>query len=136
MAAAICQMAKQKGVQMPVHQLLVYPVANYAFDTPSYKENETSKPLSAEGMKWFFNYYLNSPEDGNNPRLSVLRSTDFKGQPSATIINAEIDPLRSEGEAYADKLKAAGVPVTHKLYKGVTHEFFGMGAVVDERRRQ
>lgn len=56
----------------------------------------------------------------------------MKGLAPATIINAEIDPLRSEGEAYADKLKAAGVPVTHKLYKGVTHEFFGMGAVVDE----
>ncbi len=119
---------------MPVHQLLVYPVTNYAFDTQSYKENETAKPLSAEGMKWFFKYYLNSPDDGNNPRISILRSNDFKGLPSATIINAEIDPLRDEGEAYGEKLKAAGVPVTRKLYKGVAHEFFGMGAVVDEAK--
>ncbi len=83
-------------------------------------------------MKWFFKYYLASPEDGNNPRLSILRRDDLKGMPPATIIAAEIDPLLSEGKAYADKLQAAGVAVKYQLYPNVTHEFFGMGAVVDE----
>jgi len=132
MAASICFMAREKNVQMPVHQLLVYPVLNYAFDTPSYQEGENFKPLSSRGMKWFFGYYLASPADGANPRLSVLRQPDLKGLPPATIIGAEIDPLRSEGKTYADKLGAAGIPVTYHLYSGVTHEFFGMGAVVDE----
>ena len=132
MAASICFMAREQNVQMPLHQLLIYPVTNYAFDTASYKSNEASKPLSAEGMKWFFNYYLASPEDGANPRLSILRRDDLKGLPPATVIAAEIDPLLSEGKAYADKLQAAGVPVTYQLYPNVTHEFFGMGAVVDE----
>ena len=132
MAASICFMAREKNFQMPVHQLLVYPVLNYAFDTESYKKNESSKPLSAEGMKWFFKYYLASPEDGENPRLSILRRDDLKGLPPATIVAAEIDPLLSEGKAYADKLQAAGVPVTYHLYPKVTHEFFGMGAVIDE----
>jgi len=134
MAASICFMAREKNVQIPVHQVLVYPVLNYAFDTESYKENESSKPLSAAGMKWFFRYYLPSSEDGNNPRLSIVRREDLRGLPPATIIGAEIDPLRSEGKAYADKLQAAGVPVTYRLYTGVTHEFFGMGAVIDEAR--
>lgn len=132
MAAAICLTAKQNGTQMPVHQLLIYPVADTRTDTQSYKENETTKPLSAEGMKWFFKNYLGSADDYNNPRIAILQNTDFKGLPPATIINAEIDPLRDEGEALAAKLNAAGVKSTRKLYKGVTHEFFGMGAVVDE----
>ena len=135
MAASICLEAKNQHIQMPVHQLLVYPVTNYNFTTESYKENEQTKPLSAEGMQWFFKYYLAQPSDGNNPRLSILQATDFKGLPPATVIGAEIDPLRSEGMAYAEKLKAAGVPVTYQLYKGVTHEFFGMGVVVDEAKQ-
>ncbi len=134
MAASICFMAREKNVQMPVHQLLVYPVLNYAFDTPSYLESEDFKPLSAKGMKWFFNYYLPSPADGTNPRLSILRQADLKGLPPTTIVGAEIDPLRSEGKTYADKLQAAGIPVTYRLYQGVTHEFFGMGVVVDEAK--
>lgn len=134
MATSICIMAKEKGVPMPVHQLLVYPVTNHATDTESYRESEEAKPLSARGMKWFFGYEFENPEDGNNPRFSVLRSSDLKGLPPATIIAAEIDPLRSEGKAYAEKLHSVGVPVTYKLYPGVTHEFFGMGAVVDEAK--
>lgn len=83
-------------------------------------------------MKWFFDFYLNNPADGNDPRISILRSNDLSGLPPATIINAEIDPLRDEGEAYGEKLKAVGVEVTHKLYPGVAHAFFGMGAVIAE----
>ncbi len=132
MAASICFLAREKNVQMPVHQLLVYPVLNYSFDTESYKKNESSKPLSAEGMKWFFKYYLPTPEDGTDPRLPILRRDDLNGLPPATIIAAEIDPLLSEGQAYANKLKAAGIAVTYHLYPNVTHEFFGMRAVVDE----
>ncbi len=132
MAAAICMQAKQKGLQLPVYQVLVYPVANYDFTTQSYKENEKTKPLSAEGMKWFFKYYLAQTKDGSDPRISLLQATDFKGLPPATIIAAEIDPLRTEGMELSEKLKGSGVPVTYKMYPGVTHEFFGMGAVVDE----
>ncbi len=135
MAASICLEARKQHLQMPLHQLLIYPVCNYDFTTQSYQENAATKPLSAEGMKWFFKYYLAKPEDGNDPRLSILQATDFKGQPPATIIAAEIDPLRSEGMAYAEKLKAAGVPVTYQMYKGVTHEFFGMGIVIDEAKQ-
>ncbi len=135
MAASICLEAKKQNIQAPVYQVLVYPVANYDFTTESYQENEATRPLSAEGMKWFFKYYLDKPEDGSNPRLSVLQAPDLKGLPAATVIGAEIDPLRSEGKAYADKLQAAGVKVNYQLYKGVTHEFFGMGALLDEAKQ-
>ncbi|HYN13929.1 MAG TPA: alpha/beta hydrolase, partial [Burkholderiales bacterium] len=109
MAAAIGLMAREKKVQMPVHQVLVYPVANYGFDTPSYKQNEKAKPLGKEGMEWFFGHYLESEKDGKNPRVSILGARDLSGMPPATIITAEIDPLRSEGEQLAGKLKKAGV---------------------------
>ena len=134
MAAAITMMAKQKGVQMPVHQVLVYPVANYAFDTASYQENADAKPLGKAGMQWFFKHYMRSAKDGDNPLLSIIKANDVSGLPPATVITAAIDPLRSDGKAYADKLKEAGVKVDYRNYEGVTHEFFGMGAVVPEAK--
>ncbi len=135
MAAAVTMMAKQKNVQMPVHQVLIYPVAEYAFDSASYQENANAKPLGKAGMQWFFKHFLKSPKDGENPLLSIVKANDLTGLPPATVITAEIDPLRSEGKAYADKLKAAGIKVDYKNYDGVAHEFFGMGAVVPDARR-
>jgi acetyl esterase len=135
MAAAITMMAKQKNVAMPAHQVLVYPVANYAFDTESYQQNADAKPLGKAGMQWFFKHYLESEKDGENPMVSLLKANDLSGLPPATVITAGIDPLRSEGKAYADKLKEAGVRVDYKNYDGVTHEFFGMGAVVPDAKQ-
>lgn len=135
MAAAIAMTARDRKVQMPAHQLLIYPVANRAFDTPSYQENANAKPLGKAGMQWFFGHYLKSEADGSNPRVSILRATNFKGLPPATVITAQIDPLRSEGEAYARKLQAAGVQVHLQNFDGVAHEFFGMGAVVDKAKQ-
>ncbi len=135
MAADICIEAKQQHLQEPVYQVLVYPVAGYDFNTKSYQDNATTKPLSAEGMKWFFKYYLPKPEDGNDPRINLLAQKDVSGVAPATIIAAEIDPLLTEGKAYADKLQAAGVKVQYKVYDGVTHEFFGMGAILDEAKQ-
>ncbi len=134
MAAAICLMAKKEGIQMPVHQVLIYPVVGTDMNTPSYKENADAKPLSAPLMKWFFDMTLVEKSDGNDPRLALLKAESLEGMPPATIITAEIDPLRSEGKDFADKLEAAGVAVTYKSYEGVTHEFFGMGAVVDKAK--
>lgn len=135
LAAAISMNARERKVQMPVHQLLVYPIANYATDTPSYKENAMATPLSKPLMEWFFRHYLRSPADGSDPRISPLRAKDLKGLPPTTIITAQIDPLRSEGEAYAKLLRAAGGDVEYRNFNGVTHEFFGMGAVVDEAKQ-
>ncbi len=135
LAAVVSLMSRDKSATMPVHQLLVYPVLDYAFDTLSYAENADAKPLDKPTMQWFWKMYLESEADGKNPYASPLRATDLSGLPPATVILDEIDPLRSEGEAYAEKLEAAGVPVTATCYKGVTHEFFGMAAGVPEAKQ-
>jgi acetyl esterase len=133
LATVVCLLARDRGVKMPVHQLLVYPITNNDIETPSYLEYAHAIPLNKPAMEWFFQNYLLNLEDGNNPLVSPLKA-NLQGLPSATIIGAEIDPLQSEGKQYADKLKAAGIPVDYKLYFGVTHEFFGMGAVVDKAK--
>ena len=136
LATAVCLMAPERGGKTPVHQLLVYPIADYAFDTASYRENANAKPLNAAMMKWFFHKYLGSPSDGQNVLVSPLRANEdvLAKLPPATVITAEIDPLRSEGQAYARKLKRAGVDVAVRDFTGVTHEFFGMGAVVPDAK--
>ncbi len=133
LAASISIMARDSGVQAPVHQVLVYPIAGYDLNTPSYQENAAAKPLNKAMMAWFFEQYLNSPADGKNPLIDLIHA-DLEGLPPATIINAQIDPLRSDGEMLADALKNAGVAAEQKTYEGVTHEFFGMGAVVDQAK--
>ncbi len=135
MALAVALQARDKKMQMPVGLVLVYPVAGYDFDTPSYKENADAKPLNRAMMKWFFQHYMKSPADAKNPLLAPLAHADLAGMPPTTVITADIDPLRSEGQALAEKMKAAGVKVDAKNYDGVTHEFFGMAAVVDEAKQ-
>ena len=136
MAAAVSMMAKEQGVQMPIYQVLVYPVSDVSkMDTPSYQENAEAKPLNKAMMAWFGKHTLAKPEDAQNPYLSLLLAGDaLKAMPPTTIILAQIDPLRSEGEKLAELLKQAGVKVNLKTYEGVTHEFFGMGAVVDKAK--
>lgn len=134
-AAVVCMMAQKAGVKLPVHQLLVYPITNWAYDTASYQENLKTIPLNKAGMEWFGKYYLSNPSDAADPMASPLRAKSVSGLPSATIINAEYDPLRDDGKLYAEKLKAAGVPVTRTVYSGTTHEFFGMGGAVEKARQ-
>ncbi|HEU4375972.1 MAG TPA: alpha/beta hydrolase [Telluria sp.] len=131
LATVVSMMARDKKVQMPVHQLLVYPVVGDDMTRPSYVTNADAKPLNKPMMEWFFKHY---GADASNPYAVPMKATSLKGLPPATIIAAEIDPLLSEGKAYADKLKKDGVAVTYKEYTGVTHEFFGMGAVVPKAK--
>lgn len=133
LACAMSIMARDKGQQLPIYQVLVYPIAGYDFTTPSYKKGDSLKPLSTPLMKWFFDKYLRSPADGKNPLISLVNA-NLKGLPPTTIITDEIDPLMSEGATLADKLKAAGVTVNYKNYDGVAHEFFGMAAVVHQAK--
>jgi acetyl esterase len=130
LATVVSMMARDKKEALPLHQLLVYPVVNSDMNTPSYQRNENAKPLNKAMMGWFFKHYSAKEEDGNNPYAVPMKASTLKGLPSATIIAAEIDPLLSEGKAYAERLKKDGVKVTYKEYTGVTHGFFGMGAVV------
>lgn len=131
LATVLCLMARDRGMKLPVHQLLVYPITDFSFESPSYEENALAKPLNRDMMKWFAGHYLETPADAENPYASPMRAESLTGMPSATVITAEIDPLRSDGEFYAERLQEAGVPVQVRNYEGVAHEFFGMKAVVD-----
>jgi acetyl esterase/lipase len=133
LAASVSMMARDSGAQVPVHQVLVYPIAGYDVNTPSYLENAEAKPLNKPMMEWFFEQYLGSPADGKNPLIDLVHA-DVQGLPATTVIAAQIDPLRSEGKDLADRLKDAGVEVDYKNYEGAAHEFFGMGAVLDDAK--
>ena len=133
MASAVCILARERGGKIPVYQLLIYPVAGNDLTTESYNENADAVPLSRPLVQYFLNYYLPDPAVANNPLINLL-GADVTGLPPATVITDEIDPLRSEGQAYADKLRNAGITVRSRNFEDVTHEFFGTGAVVDTAR--
>ena len=124
--------ARDQKLPKPVHELLVYPVASTDLTAPSVQENARAKPLSKAALEWFIKYYGRGTEDTMDTRLNLLGVADLQGMPPTTIVLAEIDPLRSGGELLGERLKAAGVPTETRLYPGVTHEFFGTGAVVPE----
>lgn len=126
-------MARDKGIQMPVRQLLVYPVAGSDMNTESYQKYANAKPLNKPMMEWFAKNYLGDMSKAADPRITLVNA-NLKGLPPTTIIGAEIDPLQTEGKLLANKLKDAGVDVNYKLYQGVTHEFFGMSAVLKDAK--
>jgi acetyl esterase/lipase len=134
LAAVTTLQARDYGVRAPVHQLLIYPVTDCDFETESYKEHADAKPLNRVMMKWFWGHYLYGTDCTDNPYLTPLHADNLSHLPPATIITADIDPLRSDGEHYAEKLSTAGVPVSYHNFVGVTHEFFGMTAVLEEAR--
>ena len=133
LAAAVAMMARDSSMQVPAYQVLVYPIAGSDTNTPSYQENSAAKPLNKPMMQWFFKNYLRTPEDGKSPLIDLVHA-DLNRLPPATVITAEIDPLRSEGKALADALKSAGAQVDYKNYEGSAHEFFGMSAVLDDAK--
>lgn len=136
LAAVVCLMARDQGIQQPLHQLLIYPITQYGFDTESYLEHAHAEPLDRETMKYFWRQYLSGRDvQAKDPYHSPLLCENLSQLPPATLLTAEIDPLRSEGEAYADALQQAGVPVFQKRYRGVAHEFFGFSNYIPEARQ-
>ncbi|MCK9485916.1 MAG: alpha/beta hydrolase [Dehalococcoidia bacterium] len=123
LAAVAAQLLRDRGGPTPVHQVLVNPVTDCAMDTPSYAENDRYI-LTPEVMRWFFDHYC--PEGGirTRPDISPLRASDLSGLPPATVVTAEYDPLRDEGMAYAEAMRAAGVPVEARCFPGQMHTFF------------
>ncbi len=132
LAAAVCLMVKDRGGPPVGMQLLVYPVTDRNFQTDSYVENAEGYNLTRDTMIWYWDQYLASDADGNNAYAAPQQAQDLRGLPPALVITAEYDPLRDEGEAYAHRLEAAGVPTTCTRYPGMIHGFFGMSAAVDK----
>ncbi|NBC72975.1 alpha/beta hydrolase fold domain-containing protein [Paenibacillus sacheonensis] len=133
MSAAITLMAKDRNGPKISKQLLFYPVTDASFDTPSYQQFATGYFLRQDAMKWFWNQYTTDPKQRNEIYASPLRATidQLKGLPEALIITAEADVLRDEGEAYANKLREAGVPVTAVRFQGIIHDFVMLNALKD-----
>lgn len=131
LAANVSIMARDKGITAPLHQVLIYPIANNDMNSESYQKNANAKPLNKAMMAWFMEKYLPNQSASNDPRIALVKA-NLKGLPSTTIITAELDPLLSDGEMLRDKLKDNDVDVNYKKFNGVTHEFFGMAAVVPE----
>jgi acetyl esterase len=134
LAAVVAYMAKRRGGPRLVHQLLIYPVTNYAFDTPSYTENAEGYLLTKQDMVWFWGHYLRDEADGESPYASPLRAHDLAGLPAATVITAEYDPLRDEAEEYALRLARAGVPTARLRYQGMIHGFTSLYHVISAGR--
>lgn len=125
MAAVLTLMAKDRGDVTICHQVLLYPVTAADFDTPSYHQFAEHYFLSREGMKWFWDQYTENDAQRDEIYASPLRATvdQLVGLPPALVITAEADVLRDGGEAYAAKLREAGVPVVQVRFGGIIHDF-------------
>lgn len=133
LACNVSIMARTNGVRMPKYQLLVYPVASNNTNSASYNQYANAKPLNKPAINWFLGNFLNTIADTADTRINLVKA-NLAGLPSTIIINAEIDPLRDDGLALANALRAANVTVDRRLYDGVTHEFFGTALVVATAR--
>lgn len=131
MSAALTLMAKERGDVPLVQQVLFYPVTDAAFDTGSYDRFAEGYFLRRDAMRWFWDQYTTSEKERAEITASPLRAVpeQLKGLPPALVITAEADVLRDEGEAYADKLREAGVPVTAVRYQGIIHDFVMLNAL-------
>jgi acetyl esterase len=129
LTAALCVSRKAAGKTLPWAQLLLYPVTDMAFETKSFEECGEGFVLTRAGMEWFRGHYAPDAAIWSDPRLSPLRAEDLSGHPPAVVITAGFDPLRDEGDAYAEKLSAADVPVLHKTYDQLIHGFANMAFV-------
>jgi acetyl esterase len=123
LAAGVALKARDNGIDL-AFQLLIYPCNDRNFETASYQENATGYGLSTQAMKWFWEQYLQGDTHDANPYAIPARADSFKGVAPAIIITAQYDPLLSDGENYAQLLRADGVSVSYQSYEGMIHGFF------------
>ena len=131
LAAAVCMMARDRGEFYPKKQILIYPALNncYTEESPfeSVKTNGTGYLLTAEKMEDYLKLYESCPEDRKNPYFAPILEKDFRNMPDTLILTAEFDPLRDEGEAFGERLKAAGNRVEVHRIAGAFHGYFALG---------
>lgn len=134
LAVATAIAARDAGLPRPLHVVSVYPVAQTSLNTESYIENAIAKPLNRAMVKWFVDHLVRSEDDLKDTRLQLI-DADLAGLPPVSIVNARLDPLRSDGAKLEDALNTAGVQVERREYEGVAHEFFGAAAVLEKARQ-
>jgi acetyl esterase len=132
MAAALTLMAKERGGPRIAAQVLFYPVTDADFDTGSYRQYAEGPWLTRAAMQWFWDAYLPETERRTEPTASPLQASidELRGLPPALVVT-DGDVLRDEGEAYANKLSQAGVPVTQVRYGGTIHDFALLNPITD-----
>jgi acetyl esterase/lipase len=123
LSAVVAVLARDRGGPKLVHQLLIYPATDLRGESASIQENAEGYFLTRPMMTWFGNHYLTATDQVLLPHASPLLTPDLAGLPPATVITAEFDPLRDEGEAYAARLREAGIPVESARYDGMIHGF-------------
>jgi acetyl esterase/lipase len=133
LAVATAVAARDARLPAPRAVLSVYPIAQPDTTTASYVEHANAKPLNRAMMGWFARQTTRTPADLQDPRIDLTKA-NLAGLPAVTIVNAQIDPLRDDGAMLEQALRKANVPVERRVYDGVAHEFFGMGAVVDKAK--
>ncbi|WP_335871221.1 alpha/beta hydrolase [Bacillus sp. 2205SS5-2] len=133
MSAAITLMAKERQGPKIEKQLLFYPVTDASMNTYSYHQFKEGYFLRRDGMQWFWDQYTTNEDERNNITASPLRATieELKDLPKALVITGEADVLRDEGEAYANKLREAGVEVTSVRFQGIIHDFVMLDALAN-----
>jgi acetyl esterase/lipase len=122
-AAVIAQEMRRLGEPQPAFQLLIYPALDVAGESPSMTTYAEAYPLSRATMEWFMGHYMGPEDSPGDPRLSPLRAADLSGLAPAIIVTAGFDPLLDQGEAYARRLRAAGVKVVYRCYDHLAHAF-------------
>jgi acetyl esterase len=132
LAAVIALRARDSGLAL-AYQALVYPVLDHRFDTASYAANAEGYGLTLAGMRWYWDQYLGGA-DGAHPDASPLRAVSLAGVAPALVVVCGLDPLRDEGVAYAERLRASGVSVVVSEYRDMIHGFLRMPAVIDRSR--
>ena len=135
LAAVVALLARDKGAPAIAVQVLIYPVTDLVGETRSYRDFAEGYLLTREGMRWFIAHYLTAEAEAADWRASPIRAQSLAGLPAALIVTAGFDPLRDEGEAYAERLRDAGVRVDSVCYGGMIHGFVPMGRLLDTAGR-
>src|SRR5262249_12309690 len=135
LSAVVSQLAARAGEAVPTCQVLIYPAVDFALDTPSHRELEEAHVIPRERILWYTKQYLRGDSDRYDLRASPFLAANLSGQPPALVITAGFDPLRDEGLAYAERLRAAGVDTVYREYPGQIHAFVSLTKAIPQGLR-
>src|SRR6266702_1986225 len=135
LAAVVAQMAQDSKEFSLALQVLIYPMTDQSREYPSYQRNSSGYMLTTAALHWFMDNYIPDSEDRKDPLASPMLRQNLKGLPAALVISAEFDPLVDENEAYAERLKDAGVACDYVCFSGMIHPFFTLGGEVEDSAR-
>jgi acetyl esterase len=132
LSAVVSQLAGSGGVPVPTCQVLIYPAVDFSLETDSHRDLAEGHVIPRDRILWYSEQYLRGEADKADVRASPLRARSLAGQPPAMIVTAGFDPLRDEGQAYGDRLRAAGVDVVQREYPGQIHAFVSLTKAIPQ----